>query len=467
MKLTNMKLAKRLAIGFGAQTVLAVCLGTGALWGSACMQRAVKAASQQGQESATAGRAMDDMHNITQRLLRMALSQEPAAKERLKAEVEELRADYRREMDLLKRADGSEQGRQLLGKVEEAISAGKQTNLRVAELSLAGKNTEASAVLTGDGAQVSDNVQKSFNEYLAYRQAEADKTNREATSLAAQAEWVVFGSVAGSVAMAILFGVLITRSISVPLSGAVRLLETMSQGDLTHDPSAGSLARKDEVGDLARAVEVMTASLRRLLREVSGGVHTLASSATELSSVSTQANQGVKAMSAKATTVAAAAEEMSASSLSVSAGMEEAAQSLNTVATATEEMTSTIGEIASNSEKARAITSEATQEAERVSGSMRELTNAAEAIGKVTETITNISDQTKLLALNATIEAARAGAAARGLRWWRTRSRNWRGRRPRRPRTSRPRWAASSLPPPARSRTWGGFPRSSGRSAGS
>jgi methyl-accepting chemotaxis protein len=42
------------------------------------------------------------------------------------------------------------------------------------------------------------------------------------------------------------------------------------------------------------------------------------------------------------------------------------------------------------------------------------LNQAAQAIGKVTETITTISDQTKLLALNATIEAARAGAAGKG-----------------------------------------------------
>ena len=60
------------------------------------------------------------------------------------------------------------------------------------------------------------------------------------------------------------------------------------------------------------------------------------------------------------------------------------------------------------------ITNEATHQAEKVTSLMQNLSHAAEAIGKVTETITSISDQTKLLALNATIEAARAGAAGKG-----------------------------------------------------
>ncbi len=105
---------------------------------------------------------------------------------------------------------------------------------------------------------------------------------------------------------------------------------------------------------------------------------------------------------------------MSANSISMAAGMEQAATNLTTVAEATEEMTSTVENIATTSEKARLITSEASQQAQRVTGRMQELSTAAQAIGKVTETITSISDQTKLLALNATIEAARAGAAGKG-----------------------------------------------------
>ena len=46
--------------------------------------------------------------------------------------------------------------------------------------------------------------------------------------------------------------------------------------------------------------------------------------------------------------------------------------------------------------------------------SMTELDQAAREVDVVTQTITEISEQTKLLALNATIEAARAGEAGKG-----------------------------------------------------
>jgi methyl-accepting chemotaxis protein len=211
-----------------------------------------------------------------------------------------------------------------------------------------------------------------------------------------------------------LFIYLIWQTIRRPVAALTERTSDIARGDLTQDVPAALRNRKDEVGDLARAMQTMAENLRSLLRDVTGGIQTLAASSGGLSTLSGQMATGARQTSTRANTVAAAAEEMSANSVSVAQGMEQATANLGTVASATEEMTSTIGEIASNSERARTITSEATQQAQRVTVSMEGLNQAAEAIGKVTETITTISDQTKLLALNATIEAARAGAAGKG-----------------------------------------------------
>src|ERR1039458_1154290 len=150
-----------------------------------------------------------------------------------------------------------------------------------------------------------------------------------------------------------LFIYLIWQTIRRPVAALTERTSDIARGDLTQDVPASLRNRKDEVGDLARAMQTMAENLRSLLLDVSGGIQTLAASSGGLSTLSGQMATGARQTSTRANTVAAAAEEMSANSVSVAQGMEQATANLGTVASATEEMTSTIGEIAANSEPAR------------------------------------------------------------------------------------------------------------------
>jgi len=214
-----------------------------------------------------------------------------------------------------------------------------------------------------------------------------------------------------------LIGLIAFRSasnITNPILAGIALLDRISKGDLSHDVERALRQRGDESGVLARSIQTMSENLRALLREVGGGVQTLASSSSELTAASVQTIVAVKAMSVKSATVAAAAEEVSASTASVSSGMDLVATSVTSVASATEEMSATVAEIASNADKARAISQQAAAHANETSAMVRQLGQAAREIGKVTDTIAAVSSETNLLALNATIEAARAGAAGKG-----------------------------------------------------
>jgi methyl-accepting chemotaxis protein len=216
--------------------------------------------------------------------------------------------------------------------------------------------------------------------------------------------------------LVVLFGIAIaiflSRRISTEVGNVLARAKAIAAGDLSGKPLEPK--SQDEVAELALAVNEMTESLRKLIGEITQGVQTVASSATQLSAASAQTADGVKSMSEKSATVAAAAEESCATSSAVSSSMERASSNLTSVAGATEQMSSTVAEISSNSEKARVISEKAMAQAQTISTIMAELGRAAQEIGKVTETITDISAQTNLLALNATIEAARAGSAGKG-----------------------------------------------------
>ena len=118
---------------------------------------------------------------------------------------------------------------------------------------------------------------------------------------------------------------------------------------------ADLIGRNDEIGEFARSVQTFIEELRKMLRDIAGGVRTLGNSSSDLSIISSKTSAGVKAVSEKSAAVAAAAEQSSANTVSVAASMEQTSSNLNSMVSATEEMSATAAEIAAQSEKARGI----------------------------------------------------------------------------------------------------------------
>ncbi|MCP4118086.1 MAG: methyl-accepting chemotaxis protein [Desulfobacteraceae bacterium] len=214
-----------------------------------------------------------------------------------------------------------------------------------------------------------------------------------------------------SVGIAITCGLLLTRSIVLPLQQGVEMSQAMATGDFTRQLE---IQRGDELGLLVKALNNTSSSLSQMFKDVTQAAHTMASSSTSLTEIAGVMTDSAEHTSSSADSVSAAGEELSSNMNSISAATEQAASNLNTVTSATEEMSSSISEIAKNAETARSISENAVSKAGSASSRVEELGAAAREIGKVTETITAISEQTNLLALNATIEAARAGEAGKG-----------------------------------------------------
>ncbi len=205
-----------------------------------------------------------------------------------------------------------------------------------------------------------------------------------------------------------------SRAITRPIKDCVHYTGLLAQGDFSSEVPQAFQRRGDEIGELARAYQTMTVSIRAILHRTLDSVKHLSLSSADLATVSRQLTASAQEMTDKSDAVAAATEEMSVNFQSVSAAMEQSTGNVNMIASSTEQMNATVNEIAESAEKARTISENAVQQARQVSARMANLGTSANKIGRVTETINEISEQTNLLALNATIEAARAGEAGKG-----------------------------------------------------
>jgi len=232
----------------------------------------------------------------------------------------------------------------------------------------------------------------------------------------------------GATLLGLLIAFLIARGIIGPLSGLTSGMKQLAGGNF--GVVLPGLERKDEVGDMAQAVETFKVKAEEKARaeaeakskqdqiaarerkadmirladnfEAAIGeiVETVSSASTELE--------------ASATTLTATAERAQELTGMVAAASEEASTNVQSVASATEELSSSVNEISRQVQDSARMASDAVGQARTTTDRVSELSKAASRIGDVVELINTIAGQTNLLALNATIEAARAGEAGRG-----------------------------------------------------
>ncbi|MGV7208749.1 methyl-accepting chemotaxis protein [Oxalobacteraceae bacterium A2-2] len=392
MKLSDMKVGWRLALGFGLVTLLLAAVAAIAIQRIHVLNAVMDQLLNDRVAKVMLAKQIQLEVNAQARFLRNAIigAADPAE---VSSSLDKMAASARKNDELMAQIDAkirSEKGRQLYQEMVTARKAYGEARTAAVKLLTGGDAAAAGAYVLKEVRPVQTKFFDALDALAEFQLGLMRSDSAAAHEDGAAAVTMTLGLALAAGAAALVIAWLIARSISRPVAQAVGLAQTIASGDLTADIEVRS---KDEVGMLLQALKEMNAKLLHVVSQVREGTDEIAT----------------------------ATGEVARGNLDLSARTEQQAGALEETASSMEELTSTVRHNSENARQARQLADSAAGVARQggevvaeVVATMGTISESSSRMSDIIGVIDGIAFQTNILALNAAVEAARAGEQGRG-----------------------------------------------------
>lgn len=231
----------------------------------------------------------------------------------------------------------------------------------------------------------------------------------------------VMFSVLAVVAVCIVIAVIMSVSITGSLRKGIGAVQKVADGELGMDIDRRMRKRRDEIGDLARAIAALQEALQNIIRKIAQSSGQLTNAAQELGVTAQETNLTMKQVENAVSSITSNIAQQAGSTKAATENIIFMGEQIDITSKGVNSLNENADIMRRSSEQANATIQELRQINEEVLQSIAtiarqtNLTNeSAQKIRAATEMITSIAEETNLLSLNASIEAARAGESGRG-----------------------------------------------------
>lgn len=274
-----------------------------------------------------------------------------------------------------------------------------------------GEKSSAQTLLMSEGTDLILSLDNDISKIIEINQKSSENIKTKLKDINSMSNIIIISSIVIAICLVVFLATLMSRQIKKPLLIILKQANQISNGNLQRGPlctliESGDIS-KDEIGQLANAIQNMKNNLSDLVSEISSSVDQLSSSVEEVSTIATQSAHGMQQQQSEMSQLATAMNEMQSTAEDVSRNTTNAAGSAQQAS----DYSKSGSKVVRDSIESIEIVA---QEIERSAQVVQQLELDSSSISVVLDVIRTIADQTNLLALNAAIEAARAGEQGRG-----------------------------------------------------
>lgn len=247
-------------------------------------------------------------------------------------------------------------------------------------------------------------------------------TNKEIKDAAINSiMWIVIIAVVAVMAVCVFVAVVISVSITKSLQKAIGAVQSVAKGELGVHIDKKLIDRKDEIGDLSKAIATLQEDLQNIISRIADSTENLTLAADGLGVTAKDTNTTMKQVENAVNAITENVSEQARNTQSTSENIMVMGEQISETTKEVDVLNQNADIMRRSSEQAaitiqqlRQINDEVEKSIETITMQTNLTNESAQKIQAATEIITSIAEETNLLSLNASIEAARAGESGRG-----------------------------------------------------